>query len=939
MVHCLYFKRLESTMTTPSTPVSVAAALAALSTEKELAAFVVRERAALWDRWTPETGGRAAMQEHAALLDAVLRRLFALSRERTENSNAAIPASGIAVLATGGYGQRLLAPHSDLDVTLLAERDDDSPTLRSLFGLVMDVLLSGARIKVGYAYRTLSEAGGETLDHQTQTALLDARVIAGDSNLFARFDTLFHKNLQAADFLFRKRAEREKVREKAGQSPYIVEPNVKEGTGGIRDIQTAYWMARVRFGKSGEAVWHDLVRRKVITPGEQRTLSECREFLLATRCALHLSAGERREVLTIGRQEAVAARLGFADEGTTPGVERFMHRYYSAAAEAYRIAEKVIGRCFDAPLPLDAEGGLASVRGRINITDPVKAEMNPLWSLYALDFCQTHQLELALSTEEAILKMVAAGDWPATEEGRRRAGEAFTTLLVKPGDSCETVRRMQRTGLLRALLPELDDCMGLIPYDPAHAYTVGEHSIQVLANLLELRDSIGDGDLERGSYRAILKNLDSPLPLFLAALLHDIGKQWPVSATGERQAHEVIGAEHMPAICARLDVGRDVAETVTVLVRQHLLLAETSRLRDLSQPATIREVMRLVGDPETLRMLYLLTYADTRAVGPGVWTEMNARLLEELYERTESAFQTEGQRDEAASDTPAGESPVPAITDAHLATVRQRLGRQLAAPRTRRNGRAADTPPTEEVRAQIQEHVEAMPAAYLLNTPLEVIRRHLELVREWQENGGGIVLDQRAVGGTGDSAQTELTVVTRDDSEPGLLSKMTGALFACDVNLHSAQVFSRSLPGGIDSERLIIDTLRVDFRGRSLSVEKRGAVEEALQIVLGGEMAVGDFLARRRKTVPDSRAVRAFHIDAAASPDYTLVDIEATDEPGLVYFLAALFTGQRWNIHAARISTWGGSVRCAFYLTDAEGHLLSENTALDQLWRALAASR
>src|SRR5262245_41243682 len=196
--------------------------LAGLSDEKDLTDFVLRERKALQERWSPTHGGRHWMQEHAALLDAVLRRMLALSLERTGRPDA----TGIAILATGGYGQRLLAPGSDLDITFLAERDEDPPVLRAMFSLVMDVLLSGAKMKVGYAYRTFADIEGEALDHQTQTALLDARLVAGDGTLFARFDRLFQEHLQMADFLFRKEAERHLRRGRADASVFAAEPDI-----------------------------------------------------------------------------------------------------------------------------------------------------------------------------------------------------------------------------------------------------------------------------------------------------------------------------------------------------------------------------------------------------------------------------------------------------------------------------------------------------------------------------------------------------------------------------------------------------------------------------------------------------------------------------------------------------------------------------------------
>ena len=246
--------------------------LATLSEEKDLAAFVVRERAALLERadvliTSRPDGGRLWMHRYADLIDAVVRRLWSLARERTGHESG--PAGpGIAVLAAGGYGMRWLAPHSAMDITLIAARDDDPPVLRELFRLIMGVLMSGAKLSVGYGYRTLADVGGAespeddssaggvaeyggspgvlTLDHQTQTSLLEARLVAGDPALFARFDRDFRQHLQVADFLFRKEAERRRRREKFGATPRVTEPNIKEGTGGLRDLQTAGWMARGR---------------------------------------------------------------------------------------------------------------------------------------------------------------------------------------------------------------------------------------------------------------------------------------------------------------------------------------------------------------------------------------------------------------------------------------------------------------------------------------------------------------------------------------------------------------------------------------------------------------------------------------------------------------------------------------------------------------------
>ena len=912
----------------PSTLPAVSAAarseLAQLAGEKAISAWLVREREVLIDQWTPERGGRNWMHAYSGLLDTVVRRLFALSAERTGGGSheGAPPPAGIAILAVGGYGQRLCAPHSDLDLTFLSERDDNPPVLHQMFPLVMDVLLSGAKIKVGYAYRILADLRGETLDHQTQTALLDARLVAGDPGLFQQFQNIYANNVQIADFLFRKEAERAKVRARCGDSVFIVEPNVKEGVGGLRDIQTAAWMARVRFGKGGEALWRDLLRRRVITKGDLHALGDARELLLSTRCALHLLSGERRDVLTARRQEEVAARLEntASPTGVLPAVERFMERYYAAAYDVQRIADKVMARCLDAPLPLGSGTGLSSVRRTVAITEPTQAEANPLWPMIALHFCQEHLLELALPTEESIERHVASGTLGVRGVNVPSGfGARFTEILTQVGDAGTTLRRMQRTTLLGVLLPELDKCMGLIPYDSSHSHTVGEHSIRVLENLLRLRDKVADGDPVLGGYLSVWQTLVNPLPLLLSALLHDIGKQWTHLSTGERAGHEDLGAEHVGALCTRIGCTPSVADHVEFLVRHHLLLARISRLRDLTQPGTVREVVKAVGgDRERLRMLYLLTWADTAAVGPGIWTDMSARLLDELFARA----------DEAIEGTLYGAEPDPAEspTDGRLDSVRERLQRQLI-----QNGRrfSSESPLTGGERSDVavRAHVQLMPAVYLLNTPPGTIALQVSLIERLRE-AEDVVVDMRTE--APGAAQTEMTVVTRD--APGLFANLTGALFACDVRLHRAQAFTRPF-GEDDAGEIVIDTLTVDHRDRPLGPERRRTVEESLRVVLSGEKTVTQLLAqRRRNAAPSSEVViRSLQVDDQTSPDYTLVDIEAPDELGITYRLSSLFTGFGWNIHAARISTWGGHARCAFYLTDGSGGRLKAGGVRDRL--------
>ena len=866
-----------------------------LDQEKLLASQLVSLRAELRAAWQPETGGRLWGEAHCDLVDALVRRLVQLAVERSGE-----PTHGIAVVATGGYGQRVLAPFSDIDLTFVVDRDDDPAVLREAFRLVMDVLLSGARIKVGYSYRHISDLEKGGIDHQTQTALLDARFLSGDRALFDRFQKLWQESIPVADFLFRKETERHRVRARFGDSPYVVEPDVKEGAGGLRDVHSALWMAQARFQKSGDALWRDLVRRRILTSDEMRQLRAGREHLWKTRHALHIVAGERRDRLAIARQELLAERFGAEAGATAPPVERWMQSHYEHASQVDRLSLKVMQRCLDAPLDL-ATDGLASLRRTVVVTDPGRAAANRLWPLDALRHCQEYDLELAPATVEAIEQLDS--DFRGIDAGQR-----LLAILEEEGDVHKTFRRMERCGLLARMLPEFSDCLRLIPYDPAHAFTVGEHTLRVLANLNRLRpDAAPEPALE--AYRYVYTTLESPATLILGVLLHDIGKQWPLDRRGNRAPHEATGAERIPEICGRLGCNSTMTDRIGLLVRHHLLLAEVSRLRDLSRPETIGEVLTVVPDSDMLRMLYLLTWADTSAVGPGVWSTAAARLLDELVQRCEARM---------GSDAPSD----PTQETRRLDLLRDRLRRRFA------ENDSGDALDPEEVK----RHTDGMPAAYLFNTSPEEMGLHLEMVRALVggDTGNPVVTDFR---GNAVDRDTEITMVAWDDPTPGLLAKVTGVLYAFDIRLHAAQVFTRSTN---DGQPLVVDTLRVDHRDRGIDRPMQLELHAALANVLSGRETVGDLIARRRRPaalIGSPRSMSLRNVDGR----YVLVDIRLPSGTGSIHALCRAITFCGWNIEAARLSAWAGSVRCTVYISGPEGEAGSEADR-DRLEKALRAA-
>jgi [protein-PII] uridylyltransferase len=869
-------------------------AFQSLTTSKELSARLLELREDIRQAWSPSIGGRTWGREHSDLMDITVKRLFELACERSGD----IP-NNITVIATGGYGQRCLAPWSDVDLTFLVDRTDDPTILREAFQLVMDVLLSGCRIKVGYAYRSMDEILAGGLDHQTQTALLDSRFICGDRALYDRFDSIYLSTLQMADFLFQKSTERRTVRQRNGDSAYLLEPDVKEGAGGLRDVQSAQWIAMVRFGKSGDALYRELVRRKVVTADEADALRVGREFLIRTRNALHLVAGERRDRLVTARQESTAESLGYTGDNDTPAVQTFMHEYYGHSARILDLSNKVISRCLEGPLPLSA-AGVAVLRNSITVTELATLDAAREWVPAAIDASQRLGLDLSASCVERIQQSSANVGAPVISK-------ILLSVLGRTSGITDAIKTMIRTGLLERVLPEFTDAMRVIAYDPAHISTVGEHSLNVVANLESLMSPAQlDDSLE--AYRYTFATVASTSTLYLAALLHDLGKQWRLDNTGKPAPHEITGAERVPELCARLGCPADVTTRVQCLVRYHLLLADTARLRDLSRSETIKSVHEALGDSDMLRMLYVLTWADVNAVGPGVWTRSAGRLLDELVQRCENEFSHQSADDLSEPDA------------RKMDQVRDRIRRRLIKPD---DGTALDVD-------RVQKHIDAMPTSYLLNTPLDEIRLHVEMAHTLLigETDFPVVVDVR---GNATERESVVTIVAFDDPRPGLLAKITGVLYAYDIKLHSAQVFTRSTA---DSNAIVIDTLRVDYRERGIDRSLRNDLVVAIEKALSGKETVGDMIARKRRPAAVLGRTQSLTL-VPLDTEMLLVDVRLANDSSAVHALCRNLTAAGWNISAARLTQWAYGVRCALYVSDARKR--SADKGMDSL-RSLLSS-
>jgi [protein-PII] uridylyltransferase len=845
----------------------------------EISAFLKDERARVNRLSHDNDFGAQLTATNVSLIDCTINHLFHLVCSKMCLDG---PPAGLTIIATGGYGRQQLAPHSDVDLTFVTSREEDEPLnklIKAMFQAVMDVFLYGANMKVGYAFRPLSELG--QLDHQTKTALLDARQICGDGEVFQRFEETFRSQLLTADFLFQKQAERTLVRKKhGGETVFNVEPNVKEGAGGLRDAQVVGWFGQALFKTNREDAFLKMKEKGFLSERDSDQLMTSYSFLMTVRNTLH-AIGQVRDVLTTEKQEVIAEFLGFEDVAMRPGVERLMQAYYQHTETISRISSQAVRRCLDSRLDLGI-GGLASIGRRIAIVDLSEADKDPALPLHGCELAQAYGLAYDDSYEAYVSEFVATQPLPPNADICSRV---FSRILSAPkGVSC-SLQSLADQHVLGWLIPEFSYVRNLIPYDAAHDYTVGEHCLRVAQCLESLRET---KEPKLMDFHRAWADVSMPEALILAGLIHDLGKE---DQTGG--AHAERGAEIAMTVGQRLGWAAERIDKLVFLVRHHLLMAETSRLRDVRLDETIRDFTRLVVDLETLNMLYLLTCADTQEVGVGVWTEMKAKFLAELHSRAAAALH-------AASEMGGvGAAAFSYIPD--LVKHRERIRKQLA-----HHNLPLDL---------VHEHTNRMSAQYLLNTPLEEIYLHMAMIDRLRQTGQPIVDLKTDFG----SDYTEATVVAYDDTRPGLFAKIAGVLYALDLNLHASQVFTRG-----SSVRIALDTIWIDYRGKPLSTSKKAEVQETLRQVLTSTLSLADLFDKRKKQ-PKMQIIHAARIDAESSDRYSLLEIRAPDEPGVVYRLSQGISKMGWNIHSARVSVWGSRVRATFYITDIDGNKINES--------------
>ncbi len=820
----------------------------------DLARILLRRREEI-SASAKDMSGIAAMHAYSNLTDSFISAIFNLAVEETRSAITPLSRKrglkGIAIAAVGGYGRREMSPFSDIDVAFIAGFEEDAESdqlVKRAFRLLMDAL-EIANLKVGYSYRRLDDVNNLPLE--TQTALLDARYIAGNELIFHHFKTALHNSISPAAFVLG-HIESRKTAAANQDTPFSVEPNVKEGPGGLRDLHAARWIADLAFRLPPDKVWEGLRGLGIISDAELKSILEASEFISRTRNALHLITGRGHDILNPEKHFDTAEWMGFKN------VEDFVASYYKSAHDIWTIYNIVTNAALSAKLEI--EPGISAQDGKLFITD--KGIFNRDETGLMRVFQHAQSFNLVFDHESADLIRNAARDAKLTPD----LGHLFLDILSRKGASA-ALRSMSEMGVLSVVIPRFADLMYLVPSDAAHYFTVGEHSLRTVENLEDLLAC------DEEQFTDVFSRIQNFEVLFLAALLHDMGKLF------SKKDHARTGAIRAANIATQLGMNAESCEKVEFLIRHHLKMSETARLRDLNRQKTIKDFTAIVNDLQLLDMLLLLTVADYRAVGSRNWSEVQIRFLMELHERASAALRLP---DSACADI-----------ERHRARVQREL-------------RLANLPSDE-----VDEHCNSMPPSYLLNTPPNELAAHIGFVKSVR-NGNPVVeiKDDR----TGRFTQITIAVYDR----PGLLSDIAGVVHALNIDIHAAQIYTR-----LSKDNIAIDFLYVDFEGRQLAEMKKCQLEGDLLSVLKGDIGVSDLLRRWGKEIkPDLSGLSITILDNMSDHE-TVLEVRGEDMPGLLYQLTKRISELGYDIHSARVATWGHEARDVFYITNRSGNKLS----------------
>jgi len=846
--------------------------------------------------------GLVAARALSALQDVTIQVVYDFAVKHFYYAQNPTAAERIAVVATGGYGRGELAPDSDIDL-LFVRPFKQTPWGESVIEFIL-YMLWDLGLKVGHATRSLGECVRlSKQDITIRTAILEARYLWGDDKLYEELRKKFWAEVATGtgqDFVEAKLAERDERHARQGTSRYLVEPNIKEGKGGLRDLQTLYWIGKYVYHVEDAA---DLVQHNVFTREEYKTFQKAEAFLWDVRVRLHYLVGRAEERLSFDVQPELAARMGFSGDNPRRAVEAFMKAYFLVAKDVGDLTRIFCAALEDqnrkrrpslaSLLPgflrprtsgddFYVENGRLNARGAIFRADPV----NMIRIFHIADAKKVDVHPDALRTITRSLELIG-------DDVRRdpEANRLFLEILSSRHDPERALRLMNEAGVFGRFVPEFGRVVGLMQFNMYHHYTVDEHLIRAVGYVASI--DRGEHKSEHPLASDIIKRVKSRAALYVAMLLHDIAKGLP----GD---HSDVGAAIAQNLCPRLGLSAEDTAAVMWLTKNHLVMSDMAQKRDISDPKTVKDFVGLVQTPEMLRLLLVLTVADIAAVGPGVWNGWKGQLLRELYYEAETVM--------------SGGDAMPARA-ARVEHARAALTARVA---------DLDAPARERA---LSRHYDS----YWLAFDDAAHERHARLMAAADANGE---LFSLAAESNDFRSVTEIVLYTPD--HPGLFSQLAGAVSASGGSIVDAKAFTTT--DGFALDVFSVQDAEGGTFGDAARVER---LRQSVERTLRGESYPRTAIAKRpaKKRSSAFKVTPRINFDNDASARATVVEVEGLDRPGLLYDVTDAIFQSGLSISSAMVSTYGERAVDVFYVRDGFGHKVRHEERLkavrERLLRAL----
>jgi [protein-PII] uridylyltransferase len=876
-----------------------------LAVSRRLKAALLQGRAAAERLLIKERAGRRCAERLCWMQDEILRVLYEFVAKHLYRAQNPSEAERMAIIGTGGYGRGVLAPGSDIDLLFLLPYKQTAwgeSVAESILYCLWDMGL-----KVGHATRSVTECIRQAkADMTVRTAVLEARYLLGDRKLYDDLVTRFDKEIvqgTAADFVAAKLTEREERHRRAGQSRYLVEPNVKDGKGGLRDLHTLYWIAKYVYRVRER---EQLIDRGVYDPREYRRFRRCGDFLWAVRCHMHFLAGRAEERLSFDIQREIAVRLGYTEHPGLRDVERFMKHYFLVAkdvgdltailcaklensqAKPMPVLSRMMARLRPRPRSTLAESDDFVVDyNRINVVDEAVFQRDPRNLLRIFHLAQKYNLAFHPDAMHLATRSLKLIDAPLREDPE--ANRLFLEILTSKNDAETVLRRMNEAGVLGRFVPAFGRIVAMMQFNMYHHYTVDEHLLRCIGVLSDIEAGRSEDAKFASELMATIQPRHRDL-LYVALFLHDIAK-------GRVEDHSVVGSAIARSFCPRLGFSPAETETVAWLIEVHLLMSSLAQSRDLSDRMTIENFSAVMQSVERMKLLAILTTADIKAVGPGVWNGWKAQLIRTLYYETE-----------------------PVLTGGFSEVNRaQRVAQAQAEFRAEIKDWSA-----QECDAYVGLHY----PAYWLKVDLPHQIAHAQFLRSVAQTGKSLATSVvfPAVRGV-----TELTVLAPD--HPWLLSIIAGACAVAGANIVDAQIFTTT-------DGRALDTIAVsrEFERDEDEARRAARITDTIEKALRGDVRLPEVMARH---TGGKGRLRAFALEPEVtvnnnwSDRHTMVEVSGLDRPGLLFELTSRISKLNLNIASAHVATFGERVVDVFYVTDLFGAKITSATRQAAIRRAL----